>query len=87
MQALEIHCTLAKVSRFCGVQPLHEGCSSSPMCTPSFGYWILRGVLLGRRMEAGPEVLSWQLLEPQLLFILVNYQDYQFAGTLMLEAR
>ena len=38
-------------------------------------------------MEAGPEVLSWQLLEPQLLFILVNYQDYQFAGTLMLEAR
>lgn len=49
--------------------------------------WILRGVLLGRRMEAGPEVLSWQLLEPQLLFILVNYQDYQFAGTLMLEAR
>jgi hypothetical protein len=49
--------------------------------------WILRGVLLGCRMEAGPEVLSWQLLEPQLLFILVNYQDYQFAGTLMLEAR
>lgn len=38
-------------------------------------------------MDAGPEVVSWQLLEPQLLFILVNYQDYQFAGTLMLEAR
>ena len=52
-----------------------------------WGALYSEGCGVGCRVDAGPEVVSWQLLEPQLLFILVNYQNYQFAGTLMLEAR
>lgn len=62
-------------------------CYLSDVGAATWGAVYSEGCRAGCRVDAGPEVVSWQLLEPQLLFILVNYQDYQFAGTLMLEAR